>query len=183
MRGDKPLGKCLQQRTDKLRSLPIPEADEIHFSRQHESQEADPSVTAGLEETQQVEVFSQALGCHRPFHVLTVIGKGADGILGAVVVPGDAIVMDEGEELLPALQETIPEALCGFGECGLLGEGLGESGHLRLVCPEVFVLQAVFVHGLDDGSQEGSERASDGSEILIEGIVQEELIHVSYQVN
>src|SRR4051794_32662041 len=90
--------------------------------------------------------------------------------------------MDESKQLWPALQQTLPQALCGLGGDGLDGERLGKVGHLSLVRFEVLVLQSVFVHGRDDGSQEGSERASDGLKVLIERIIQEDLIHVTHQM-
>ena len=41
----------------------------------------------------------------------TVCGKGPDGILSVVVVPGDAVVAHKREEFLPVLPKSLPKFL------------------------------------------------------------------------
>ena len=69
----------------------------VLLARQKELQEADTLVSTGLEEAEENQVIVQTRLGQGPYCILTIARKPLDGVLGAIVVPGDTIMVDERE--------------------------------------------------------------------------------------
>src|SRR5262249_40753015 len=110
-------------------------------------------------------------------------GEGLYRVLGGVVVPGHAIVLDEGEELAPALQQPLPIALGRLRPIGRLRDALEEAVDVSLVLTEVPLPQAVEVHGGNDRPQQPAKAASYGLQFLVPGVGQDVLVEVTQQVD
>jgi hypothetical protein len=70
---------------------------DVTLSRKEEPQETDAPIATSVTETEQHQVVGQACFLHNPDCVLAVVGEALDGVLRVVVVPGNAIMLDEGK--------------------------------------------------------------------------------------
>src|SRR5262245_22417111 len=92
-------------------------AEDIHvrLPGEQESQVADAPVAAGLVEAEQHEIVHQPGLPQAPGLVLPVVGELSDGVLGQVIVPAHPVVANEGEELVPVLEQAPPKGFRGLG--------------------------------------------------------------------
>src|SRR5262245_47458645 len=99
-----PLGIQLDQRRFPVGSSPIAEQIYLSLSGKKDLQEAYSSVLAGLVTTQQHEVVVKPGLGHQPDSASSIPGEPLDCILGVVVIPGDAIIVDESEKFVAVSQ-------------------------------------------------------------------------------
>src|SRR5438552_5790361 len=121
---DEPFGVDLD-----LRALPpfasrCAEPIDVAFSRKEELQEAHAPVATGVTETEQHEIVGQAGFFHNSDRVFSVVGKPLDGVLSVVVIPGYAIMLDEGKQLIPIFQQSLTQGLRRLRAEGLPRERL-----------------------------------------------------------
>ena len=98
------------------------------------------------------------------------MGERLDRVLGGIVVPRDAVVVQEGEEPALVLEEPLLVALRQLGAVDAGGQVAEEAGDLGLVLVQVSLLQAVPVDRADDGPQQLAELRSQGLELLVVGV-------------
>ena len=96
-------------------SGPRAEAIDVTLAGQEEFQQTNPLVLAGLVDAEQCQVGFEPRLVHVPVHSGPVLGEMLDGMLGEVVVPGDPIVIEELEQLVTLLQESLSELDRRFG--------------------------------------------------------------------
>jgi hypothetical protein len=101
---DEALGVDLDHGAPPLYASRCAERVEVSLAQKEELQEADAPVAARVTEAEQHQVVGQPGFLHDPDGVFAVVGEAFYGVLGAVVVPGYAIMLDEGEQLVPILQ-------------------------------------------------------------------------------
>src|SRR5262249_2910591 len=87
---------------------------EIQLSGQQEAEEADGAVAAGVGEAQQGQVVGDSVLLERPDGALSVAREPLDRVLRQVVVPRHPVVLDEGEQLVAVLQQTLAKCLRNF---------------------------------------------------------------------
>src|SRR4029453_8608432 len=107
-------------------------------------------VSAGLTEAQQDQVLTEPLLAQHPGRMLPVVRKLLDGMLGIVVIPRHAIVMEKRKQLVLIFEQSRPQCLRRFGAERLRHERLKEVRGLVVVLDEVLLLQPVLVDGVDD---------------------------------
>src|SRR4051794_16015334 len=80
-------------------AAPGGERGDVGFTREQELPESEPTVAERLIDAQQDQVVPEALLAEgtRPLHPLPAGHEPLDRVLGVVVVPGDPIVVQEGE--------------------------------------------------------------------------------------
>src|SRR5262245_54346754 len=87
------------------------ERGDVGLPGQQEPPEAEPPVAERLVQAQEEQVLlDPALG-EQVAHHLPPRREQLDRVLGVVVVPRDAVVVEEGEQLAPVLQEPAPVVL------------------------------------------------------------------------
>src|SRR5258708_7741898 len=108
MMRDEPLGVNLDLRALPPRASRRAKRIDVTLSRKEELQEAHAPVATGVTETEQHEVVAQPGLLHDPDRVLTVVREPLNGVLSVVVIPGYAIMLDEGKQLVPIFQKSLP---------------------------------------------------------------------------
>src|SRR5262249_36423203 len=132
---------------------PIAEDIDIPLLGDEELQEADALVDARLLDAQQGQVTRQAGFRQQAVGDLPVIRESLDSVLRVVVVPGHAVVIQEGEELAPVLLEPLLVALGGIGAIRPGQDRLEEPSRICLMLAEMSPAQAVPIdrrHGLPE---------------------------------
>jgi hypothetical protein len=132
----------------------------LHSARSHKFQEAHPTVPQRLLNAQQRGVFARALGRARTDYVPQT-RKGSHGMLGIIVVPGHAVVIEECEQFVPVLFNSLPKRQSSL-RCAFHGNDvLNESFGLSPVLAQMSRLQAICVYGIDDLSEQCAKSPGD----------------------
>ena len=92
---------------DRLASPRLRERVEVEPSRAEEPQEAQVLVPAGLVDAEEHQVIPQPLLGERGADDLPAAREQLDGILRVVVVPGDAVVVEEDKYLVPVFEKPL----------------------------------------------------------------------------
>src|SRR5215471_3892267 len=108
-------------------------------------QKADAFVSAGLTEAQQDQVITEPLLAQHPERVFSVVRKLLDGMLGIVIIPRHAIVLEERKQLVLIFEQSRPQRLRRFGVERLRRERPKEVRRLVVVLDQVLLLQPVLV--------------------------------------
>src|SRR5215510_12790702 len=111
-------------------------------------------------------MIRQADLCQCPGRVLSVISELPDRVLRVAVVPRHPVMLDKSKELLPILDQSFSQCLCGLGAKGLCRKRLEVFDHSFRVFLQVPTLEAVLVDSFDNLAQECTERAGDQLEFL-----------------
>src|SRR5262249_49385481 len=92
-------------------------AEDIHvrLPGEQESQVADAPVAAGLVKAGRHENSHQPRLPPTPRVGPPWVGEPSDGVLGQVIVPAHPVVANEGEELVPVLEQAPPKGFRGLG--------------------------------------------------------------------
>src|SRR5207249_2183049 len=107
---------------------PLVESPDILLPREQELEEADAAVLAGLLDAQQHEVVRQPLLAHLAVVKLAKACERLDRVLCYVVVPGDVVVVQEGEEPALVLEEPLLVPLRQLGAVDAGGQLAEEEG-------------------------------------------------------
>ncbi len=99
-----------------------------------------PPVFARLPDAEQHEIRGYSGLRDHAVGNLTVIGEALHCLLGGVVVPGYAVVLDEGKELVPTLQQPLPVALSHLRGVRRLRDALEEAWISGLCFPRCLLL-------------------------------------------
>src|SRR5262249_20101793 len=110
-----------------------------------------------------------ALLAHLAVVKLAEAGERLDRVFCGVIVPGDVVVVHEGEEPALVLAEPLPVVLRQLGAAGAVSEVVEEAGDLGLVLVQMPLLEAVLVDRADDRPQQLAELRRDCLELVIEG--------------
>src|SRR5262249_35168113 len=146
-------------------------------------EEAHPPEATRLADAEQDQVIPQSLLPEQSFCSLAVSSEAFDCVLGIGVVPRDTVVIEEREQLLPALLKALPERLGRLRPKHLPHHPVEEGSCGVAVLLQVSLLQAVLVHRLHDVPQEPAEVARDRLKFPVEGVVEQRLVHVTHQMN
>lgn len=133
-------------------------------------QKRDIPVAAGLGQAQHVQIFLKPTFAHLAVYAAAVEGEGFDGSLCVVVVPGHAIVMEEG----PALVPVFAQPFGGFsGEVALvftLYELLAKLFGIPQMLDQMPLFQSVAIDRGDDSSEQLPEGRDEPFELLVERV-------------
>src|SRR6266498_748770 len=138
---------------------------------------------AGLAYAQQQQVIAHTGFSQQAVRILSIIGKLLYSVLGIVVIPGHAIVVDESEQLVLIFNQPRSKGLGGFRANGLLREGAKEIFHGAFVFLKAFPFQSIFVNGCDDRAQQATEWARNQLKLFVKRIIQQFLIDVPHEMN
>jgi hypothetical protein len=164
-------------------SSPLAEAVDVRLPREKKLQKTHALILASLADTQQHQILLQPGFRHEVIGDLPVIGKSLDGMFGIIVVPGNAVVVQEGEQFVPVLQQPFLVAFSHFRAVHLLGQSAEELVNFTTVFPEMPLLQTIAINGRNDPSYKTAEIGSDGLEFLVPRIGSEILIEVANEMD
>jgi hypothetical protein len=145
---------------ESIAVLPSRSAINFHSSRSHEFQKAHPTAPQRLLDSQQRGIFAMPLGSAIKYDVPHAC-KRAHGMLGIIVVPRHAVVIEECEQFVPVLFNSLFERESGLC-CAFHGDDvLDESCGLFSMLAQTSRLQAVRVDSLDNLSKQCAKSLGD----------------------
>src|SRR5215813_10297582 len=119
----------------------------IPLLREQELEKADASIPASLIDAQQHQVIAQPWLPHHANRTFAVIGELLNRVLGAVVVPGYAVVSSEGEQFVLMPDQPLAQCYRYLRMEGFLRERLEKLGYSTRVSLEMPSPQAMMVYG------------------------------------
>jgi hypothetical protein len=122
----------------------------IAFSRQQEFQEAYVSDTTGLINAQQYQMLGKPSFFDISSDIFPVITDTLDRVLGQIVVPGHAVMLQEREQALAIAEDTLLQGLGGIGFVDAVRERIEECRHVPSVTLQALALKAMLVDRDDD---------------------------------
>lgn len=141
----------------------------FYFPPQHVQKRHIP-VPASLSQAQHVQIFLKPAFGHHPVDAAAVEGKCFDCRLRVVVVPGHAIVVEEGPTLVPVLAEPFG----GFyGKVALvfpLHELLAKLSGILQMLDQMPLFQSVAIDRGDDSPEQLPEGRDEPFELLVERV-------------
>src|SRR5437870_1317971 len=97
---------------------------------------------------------------------------------GVVVVPGDAIMVQEGEQLLPVLEQPLAIAFGYLRAVHLSRDGTVEPLHVPPVLAEMSLPQPILVDRGHNRAQQAAKGGREGLEFLIPGIALDIVVEI-----
>src|SRR5262245_7745715 len=109
--------------------------------------------------------------------------ESLDGVLRVVVVPGDAIVVQEHEKLVLVLKDSLLVFPCNLQFVLLRCQVAEEAGNVILVLVEVAVCEAELVNRVNDRLQHRHEPLGKLLQLFIKRAVEQVIIDVADEMD
>src|SRR5262245_41458522 len=158
------------------------DAGKARFPGEQEPESLDTVELAGFKDTQHDEGLRQRPLAEQAVARPLELHERLDGMLGPVVVPGHAVVIEEGEQFRADFLEPLLVSQREFGREGASVNAREESLCLALVLVQVPPLQPVLVNRVDDPPEDDAELRGNRLELLVVRVLLEVVVHVAQQV-
>jgi hypothetical protein len=163
------LGRFIERTGKDVKVLNFPAIADVEEPNRKVGEEAHPTVPQRLLNAQQRSIFAGALGRTRA-DCVPQTRKSSHGMFRIIVVPRHAVVIEECEQFVPVLFNSLlerkPDLRCAFHGDDVLDESCGRFP----VLAQMSRLQAIRVYSLDDLSEHRAKSPGDLLQLVIEGV-------------
>src|SRR5258708_13906219 len=142
------------QRPVRRRLSPGQKALKTRFARPDKFHESDPFEVARLTDGQQDQIPAYSSLSARSSDNVPQKDKLLDGVFCVIVVPGNAVMVQERKERISILFEALTPRLYDIGLLVVTGQLLEEPCNCLLMLLQVITLQAQAIHRLDNRFQQ-----------------------------